>query len=276
MCRDTARRAASAVRTRCVRVRQINPPCGDNAPGDDACGAARGRLARCACGFRDGRCPGAAGAVPVRADFGSNSVTVIDTPTNTTVPPAILVGISPFTAGVRGDGSLVYVANNGTNNVSAIDTATNTVVATIAVGNTPVGVTVSPDGTRVYAANQDSNTVSVINTANNTVVATVLVGGAPQLIAFSPDGTRAYVANSSVGNVSVIDTSNNTVVATIGAGIAPTGVAVSPNGTRAYVTNGATNNVPSSTPPTTRWWRPFSSETRLRELCSVRTARAPM
>ena len=79
-------------------------------------------------------------------NFGSNSVTVIDTPTNTTVPPAILVGISPFTAGVRGDGSLVYVANSGTNNVSAIDTATNTVVATIAVGSTPLGVTVSPDG----------------------------------------------------------------------------------------------------------------------------------
>jgi YVTN family beta-propeller protein len=44
---------------------------------------------------------------------GSNSVTVIDTPTNTTVPPAIQldVGSNPITAAVRGDESLVYVTN---------------------------------------------------------------------------------------------------------------------------------------------------------------------
>jgi YVTN family beta-propeller protein len=79
---------------------------------------------------------------------GSNSVTVIDTPTNTTVPPAIAVGNQPRTAAVRGDESLVYVTNLSGNSVSVINTGTNTVVATINVGANPFEVAVSPDGTR--------------------------------------------------------------------------------------------------------------------------------
>jgi outer membrane autotransporter protein len=168
---------------------------------------------------------------------GSNSVTVIDTPTNTTVPPAIAVGSGPATAAVRGDESLVYVANAGGNTVSVIDTSTNTLVATVGVGNTPSGVAVSPNGTRAYVTNQADATVSVINTTTNTVVATVNVGLQPILVAVSPDGTRAYVANQADNNVSVIDTATNAVVATVGVGVGPTGVAISPNGTRAYVTN---------------------------------------
>ena len=64
---------------------------------------------------------------------GSNRVTVIDTPTNTTVPPAIGVGSAPTTAAVRGDESLVYVTNLNSNTVSVINTGTNTVVTTVIV-----------------------------------------------------------------------------------------------------------------------------------------------
>jgi YVTN family beta-propeller protein len=84
---------------------------------------------------------------------GSNSVTVIDVPTNTTVPPAIPVGSNPRTAAVRGDESLVYVTNLSGNSVSVINTVTNTVVDTINVGANPFGVAVSPDGTRAYVTN---------------------------------------------------------------------------------------------------------------------------
>ena len=70
----------------------------------------------------------------------SSSVTVIDTPTNTTVPPAIGVGTNPQTAAVLGDESLVYVTNvNSNNSVSVINTGTNAVVATVTVGLNPVG-----------------------------------------------------------------------------------------------------------------------------------------
>jgi hypothetical protein len=62
---------------------------------------------------------------------GGNGVTVIDTPTNTTVPPAIAAGTQPETAAVRGDGSLVYVTNLQATSVSVINTGTNAVVATM-------------------------------------------------------------------------------------------------------------------------------------------------
>jgi YVTN family beta-propeller protein/autotransporter-associated beta strand protein len=174
----------------------------------------------------------------------SNSVTVIDTPTNTTVPPAIAVGALPVTAAVRGDESLVYVTNQNGNSVSVINTATNTVVATIAGFSGLSGVAVSPDGTRAYVTNQNLNSVSVINTATNTVVrAPIAVGVAPLAVAFSPDGTRAYVANSNSNNVSVINTATNTVVGAIPVGASPVAVAFSPDGTRAYVADTASGSV---------------------------------
>ena len=67
---------------------------------------------------------------------GSNSVSVIDTATNTVVA-TVAVGFAPLGVAVNPAGTRVYVANNGSNNVSVIDTATNTVAATVAVGFSP-------------------------------------------------------------------------------------------------------------------------------------------
>ena len=164
-------------------------------------------------------------------------VTVIDTSTNTTVPPAIVVQSQPQTAAVRGDESMVYVTNFGGNSVSVINTGTNAVVATINLGASPTGVAVSPDGTRAYVT-QTGNSVSVINTATNTVLTTLNGFNGPAGVAVSPNGTRAYVTNFAGTTVSVIDTATNTVVgAPITVGTNPNAVAVSPDGTRAYVTN---------------------------------------
>src|SRR6266481_7276147 len=164
-------------------------------------------------------------------------VTVIDTSTNTTVPPAIVVQSQPQTAAVRGDESMVYVTNFGGNSVSVINTGTNAVVATINLGASPTGVAVSPDGTRAYVT-QNGSSVSVINTATNTVVTTLNGFNSPRSVAVSPDGTRAYVTNPGVNTVSVIDTATNTVVNLSGSGFnSPVGVVFSPDGTRAYVTN---------------------------------------
>src|SRR5215831_3382169 len=67
---------------------------------------------------------------------GSNTVSVIDTATNTVVS-TIPVGISPGGVAVTPDGSKVYVTNFLSNTVSVIATATNTVVSTIPVGPPP-------------------------------------------------------------------------------------------------------------------------------------------
>ena len=83
---------------------------------------------------------------------GSNTVSVINTATNTVVA-TIPVGSVPQLLAVSPDGTRVYVPNQGSNTVSVINTATNTVVATIPVGSQPVGAGVSPDGARVYVTN---------------------------------------------------------------------------------------------------------------------------
>src|SRR4051794_5561600 len=59
---------------------------------------------------------------------GSNTVSVIDTTTNTLVGSPITVGGSPIGVAVTPDGSKVYVANNQDGTVSLISTATDTVV----------------------------------------------------------------------------------------------------------------------------------------------------
>jgi YVTN family beta-propeller protein len=75
----------------------------------------------------------------------SNTVSVIDTATNTVIA-TIPVGTTPQGVAVTPDGSKVYVANSDSNTVSVIDTATNTVSATTPVGSYPVafGVFIHP------------------------------------------------------------------------------------------------------------------------------------
>src|SRR5262249_57232572 len=81
---------------------------------------------------------------------GDNTVSVIDTATNTVVGSPITVGIEPWGVAVTPDGSKVYVTDLPSHHVSVIDTATNTVVRSpIPVGSQPYGVAVTPDGSKV-------------------------------------------------------------------------------------------------------------------------------
>ena len=76
----------------------------------------------------------------------SNSVSLIDTATNTLVTAAfpIPVGTKPGGVTVTPDGTHVYVVNQGSNTVSVIDTATNIVLNPVLVGNFPVMIGVVP------------------------------------------------------------------------------------------------------------------------------------
>src|SRR5215831_18790396 len=147
-----------------------------------------------------------------------NTVSVIDTATNTVVGSPILVGSGPQGVAVTPDGSKVYVTNFNDDTVSVIATATNT-VATIPVGSFPAGVAVTPDGSKVYVANQFANNVSVIDTATNTVVGfPISVGIHPLGVAVTPDGSNVYVVNFNANTVSVIDTATNTVEVAVSVG----------------------------------------------------------
>ena len=117
----------------------------------------------------------------------SNTVTVIDTATNSVIA-TIPVGINPEGVAITPDGTRAYVANITSQTVSVIDTATNTVIATIPVSSTfPFAVAITPDSARAYVTHLFGSTVSVIDTATNTVIATVPAGGdCPAGIAITP------------------------------------------------------------------------------------------
>ncbi|MGW6413079.1 YVTN family beta-propeller repeat protein [Streptomyces vinaceus] len=170
------------------------------------------------------------GTYTFTANFASDTVSVIDTATDT-VTATIPVGDGPFGVAVNVDGTRAYVTNSLDDTVSVIDAATNTVSATIPVGTGPQAVAVR--GSRAYTANAASDDMSVIDTVTNTVIATIPVGDAPQGVAVS--GTHAYTANANDDTVSVVDTVTGTVTATLPVGDGPRGLAVS--GSRAYVTN---------------------------------------
>ncbi len=145
--------------------------------------------------------------------YGSNSVKVIDTATETVVT-TVPVGSLPVGVDVRPDGAAVYVANYISGTVSVISTATNTVSTTITVGGGATSARFSPGGATAYSANQTGNSLSVVDTATNTVTGSPIpVTYNPRTLEFLPDGSRAYVANDLT--VQVVNTTTKTVVGTI-------------------------------------------------------------
>jgi YVTN family beta-propeller protein len=193
---------------------------------------------------------------------GSDTVSVIDTETNTVVA-TVPVGDFPRGVAITPDGTRAYVTiTRGINGmVSVIDTVTNTVVATVPMAreNHPLGVAITPDGTYAYVANGVGlgglGTVSAISTATNTVVASLRVDSEPLGVAITPDGTHAYVANSNqdtsfTGVMSVIDTETNTVVATVPVGRLASGVAITPVTFACPLSQGFWKNRPDTWPVT--------------------------
>jgi len=174
------------------------------------------------------------------SNYSDNTVTPVDTQTDTAGPP-IPVGSGPD--GMTITGGLLFVANNNSNNVTVIDTTTNAVVKTIPVGSIAADVSATPDGKTVWVSNFGSGTVQPIDVATLTAGTPVTVGTQPERLAVSPDGTQLWVANQGSGTVSDISLATGAVTHTIAVGAAPFGVAVTPNSQQVYITNGGSSSV---------------------------------
>ncbi|WP_438318790.1 IPT/TIG domain-containing protein (plasmid) [Streptomyces sp. HUAS TT3] len=170
------------------------------------------------------------------ANRGSNTVSVIDTATDT-VTHTIPTGTGPTFVAAGPDGTRVYVSVNTDGLLSVIDTSSNTIVAEVPVGAGASVVGVTPDGAHAYVSVQNSDLVSVVDTTTNTVTGTVPVAGAPIGLAVTPDGARVYVASLFSNTVSVIDTATDTVTGTVPVGPNPILVNAAPDGAHVYVTN---------------------------------------
>jgi YVTN family beta-propeller protein len=186
-----------------------------------------------------------AAASPVVAyvtNYGSGTVTPIDTATNTAGPP-ITVGSYPYNIAITPDGKTAYVGNVGSGTVTPIATATNTAGPAITVGASPQNIGITPDGKTVYVVNEVSGTETPIATAAATAGSPITVGASPYTIAITPDGKTAYVADYGSGTVTPIATATDTPGPPITVGTNPFTVAITPDGKTAYVTNEGSGTV---------------------------------
>ena len=178
---------------------------------------------------------------------GSNTVSVIDTTTNTVIHTTS-VGASPEGVAVAPDGSQVYVSNFKAGTVSIINASNNTVVKTVTVGNHPTGI-VQLESV-VYVANAGSGTVSEIDTLHNDAVSSpgafASLGGEPTGLAADAPSNTLFVTNASANTLTTYfmgDPSNPVVAGEVSlpSGSGPTDVAVSSAG--AFVALPGTNQV---------------------------------
>ena len=121
------------------------------------------------------------------SNWGSSSLTVIDTKTNAHLKD-IRVGVRPNDMAVAPDGRL-FVACAGDNSVHVVQTRAPEVSAT-----GPTRATRPPEGVR-----------EVLNTA---IESTLLEGSTPDGVSISPNGKKLYVANADNNNVMVADISD--------------------------------------------------------------------
>ncbi len=174
------------------------------------------------------------------ANSGSNTVSVIDTATNT-VTATVPVGLQPYGVAVSLDGTKVYVTNTGSINddgtISVIDTAKNKVTATVDLGTSPTYIAITPDGKKAYLTRAVySGSVYVIDTIQNKFLTAVYAGNMPEGLAVNPEGTKVYLSDRAGNAISVVDTATNSVIKTVNVGNPSCGVAVSPDGKKVYVT----------------------------------------
>lgn len=137
--------------------------------------------------------------------IGSNSVTFIDTATNT-VKHTAYVGRSPHEAFFTPDGREVWVSVRGEDHLTVLDATTFKETARIPVPNGPGMTIFSPDGAYGYVCSSFSPETVVID-----VKARAIVGRVKQEspfcpdIAATPDGAQVWLTLKDVGRAMVFD-----------------------------------------------------------------------
>jgi YVTN family beta-propeller protein len=195
------------------------------------------------------------------ANYGTNSVSALNTATNVVVNTAP-VGVNPVAlaeANIPNNYKL-YVANQSSNSVSslnAIDLSAN--VVTGFSGIAPVWVVARSDGQKVYVLTEGDGQLITMDTATDTVSGSLAVGAGANFIFYDPHLNRLYVTNPVTGVVYVFSDTGGagdtpvqlaaisfaTGSAPCPKGCTPASVTALPDGSRFYV---ASYQVASSCP----------------------------
>ena len=178
--------------------------------------------------------------------IGSNSVTFIDTATNT-IKHVTYVGRSPHEAFFTPDGKEVWVTVRGENYISVLDAQTFMEKTRIVTPNGPGMQIFSPDGKYGYICSSFSPETDVVTVADHTIVARVKQESAfcPN-IAATPDGRQVWFTLKDIGKTQVFQARPPfNLIRTIDTGPITNHVnfARTAKGTFAYVTIGGTNEV---------------------------------
>ncbi len=208
------------------------------------------------------------GSVLVAANIYNDSISVIDTatntvrfeydlrPYNTSGTPGVAGGETPFTAVVKGN-TVAYVSSIRDREVVVVNIAGTapSLVKRIALPGNPNSMLLSADQSTLYVTQDNSDTVAVIDTATNTVLeqistiappgvvpsGTKYTGAAANNLALSPNGKRLFVTNGGANSVAVIDLSGaapHSVIGLVPTGWYPNSVSVSADGRVMYIANG--------------------------------------
>ncbi len=178
--------------------------------------------------------------------IGSNSVTFIDTATNS-VKHTTYVGRSPHEAFFTPDGRFVWVTVRGEDYVSVIDAKTFAEVDRVKTASGPGMTIFSPDGRYAYVCSSFNPELAVFDVASRKRVGSVVQPSpfCPNLAA-SPDGKQVWFTLKDVGKTVAFDAKPPfTVLKTLDTGPITNHVNFvnTPKGQLAYVTIGGLNEV---------------------------------
>ncbi len=180
------------------------------------------------------------------ANYGGNSVTVIDGATNQTT--TVTAGQSPYDVRANPFTNKIYVSNYCGNDptcqsagtVTVID-GTNNTTATVNVGAAPYQAAINTTTNKIYVANSGGNTVTVIDGATNST-SSVTVGNGPSGLAVNMATNKIYVPNFADGTVTVIDGATLATTRVVAGGY-PVEIAVNSITNQIYVANMTSNTV---------------------------------
>jgi len=165
------------------------------------------------------------------ADEGADSLTVLDTATNTVV--TTVTGVKkPHNVQVGRDGASAYTVS-GANQVMAIDAATYTIKGVASTGSAPAHVIEAPNG-KVYVTNADDGTVSVYQGPGLIPVGRIDLGGMPHGLRPAAGGSVIVVANTTADRLDLIDPTTDQSTGAVPVGRGPLQVAVTADGRYAY------------------------------------------
>ncbi|OWJ65292.1 hypothetical protein BWR60_20350 [Inquilinus limosus] len=178
--------------------------------------------------------------------IGSNSVTFIDTATNT-VKHTTYIGRSPHEAFYTPDGKEVWVTVRGETYISVLDARTYEETTRITVPGGPGMQIFSPDGKYGYICSSFNPETVVVSVADRKIVGHVRQASpfCPN-IAATPDGTQVWFTLKDTGKAQVFDARPPfTLLTTIDTGPITNHVNIvrNRNGSFAYITVGGLNQV---------------------------------